>query len=104
MIHELCDPFLKGTKVNRSPSKTDRVEAVVDEVLEVLAHADLLHQFVLVAVHASQLSNVREDILHAVRQLQNAFVRNCFAHRITQNTHLKGVDIVQSVLHMRIDD
>ena len=29
-----------------------RVEAPVDEVLEVLAHADLAHQLVLVAVHA----------------------------------------------------
>ena len=46
-----------------------RVESVVDEVLEVLAHAHLAHQAVLVPVHARQLPDVREAVLQAVRQL-----------------------------------
>ena len=45
------------------------VEAVVDEVLEVLAHAHLAHEPVLVAVHARQLPDVREAVLQPVRQL-----------------------------------
>lgn len=49
---------------------THGVEAVVDEMLQVLAHADLSHQLVLVAVHARQLAHMGEDILQAVRQLQ----------------------------------
>lgn len=49
---------------------THSVEAVVDEVLEVLAHADLSHQLVLVAVHASQLAHVGKDVLQPVCQLQ----------------------------------
>ena len=61
-----------------------RVEAVVDEVLQVLAHADLAHQLVLVAVHARQLPDVRERVLQAVRQL----VR---------------VHVAQPVLHVRVD-
>jgi len=39
-------------------------------MLEVLAHANLPHQLVLVAVHAGQLADVRKYVLEAVRQLQ----------------------------------
>jgi hypothetical protein len=47
------------------------VEAVVDEVLEVLAHADLSHQLVLVTVHARQLAHVGKDVLDPVGQLES---------------------------------
>ena len=40
-------------------------------MFEVLAHANLPHQFVLVAVHASQLANVCKYVLKSVRQLQS---------------------------------
>jgi hypothetical protein len=43
-------------------------------VLEVLAHADLPHELVLVAVHAGELADVREDVLDAVRQLERVHV------------------------------
>ena len=46
------------------------VESVVDDVLEVLAHPDLLHQLVLVSVHSGQLANVRKNILESVGQLE----------------------------------
>lgn len=36
---------------------------VVDEMLQVLAHAHLTHQTVLVAVHTGQLPHVGEDVL-----------------------------------------
>jgi hypothetical protein len=52
-------------------------------VLEVLAHADLAHEAVLVAVHARQLPHVREDVLQPVRELE-------------------GVDVAQPVLHVRV--
>ena len=61
-----------------------RVEAVVDQVLQVLAHADLAHQPVLVPVHARQLAHVREDVLQAVGELV-------------------GVDVAEAVLHVRVD-
>lgn len=48
---------------------THSVEAVVDEMLQVLAHADLSHQLVLVAVHTSQLAHVGKDILQTISQL-----------------------------------
>jgi len=43
---------------------------MVDEMLEVLAHANLPHQLVLVAVHSRQLTDVRKDVLKTVCQLQ----------------------------------
>lgn len=49
-----------------------RVEAVIDEVFQVLAHADLPHQLILVAVHACQLSHVGKNILQPVCQLQES--------------------------------
>ena len=39
-------------------------------MFEVLAHADLSHQLVLVAVHSSQLAHVCKDVLDPVRQLE----------------------------------
>mmetsp|Transcript_31892 Transcript_31892/g.87345 ORF Transcript_31892/g.87345 Transcript_31892/m.87345 type:complete len:298 (-) Transcript_31892:756-1649(-) len=62
-----------------------RVEAVVDQVLQVLAHPDLPHQPVLVTVHAGELAHVREDVLQAVGQLVS-------------------VHVAQPVLHVRVDD
>ena len=50
------------------------VEPVVDQVLEILAHADLAHQAVLVAVHTSQLAHMREDVLQAVSELEGVDV------------------------------
>mmetsp|Transcript_94895 Transcript_94895/g.290284 ORF Transcript_94895/g.290284 Transcript_94895/m.290284 type:complete len:331 (+) Transcript_94895:4370-5362(+) len=44
-----------------------RVEAVVDQVLQVLAHSHLSHQAVLVPVHARELPDVCEDVLQAIR-------------------------------------
>ena len=43
-------------------------------MLEVFAHADLVHQFVLVSVHAGQLTHVREYVLQAVSQLERVHV------------------------------
>jgi len=51
--------------------ETHSVEAVVEQVFEVFAHADLSHQLVLIAVHARQLADVRKDVLKTVRQLQS---------------------------------
>jgi len=39
-------------------------------MFQVLAHADLSHQLVLVTVHTSQLSDVCKDVLKSISQLQ----------------------------------
>ena len=52
-------------------------------MLDVLAHADLPHQFVLVSVHASELAHVSKHVLEAVRQLE-------------------GVHVTQPVLHVAV--
>lgn len=49
---------------------TYSVEAVVDEMLQVFTHPDLSHQLVLVAVHASQLTHMSENVLQPISQLQ----------------------------------
>lgn len=49
---------------------TYSVEPVVDEMLQIFAHPDLSHELVLVAVHAGQLTNMSEDVLQPIRQLQ----------------------------------
>ena len=48
-----------------------RVEAVIDEMLQVLAHANLPHQLVFIPVHARQLPHVGENILQSICQLQH---------------------------------
>ena len=53
-------------------------------MLDVLAHPDLSHEFVLVSVHACELSHMSKHILQTISQLE-------------------GVHITQSVLHMTVN-
>ena len=52
-------------------------------MLDVLAHSDLPHELVLVAVHSRQLSHVRKHVLQPVGQLE-------------------GVHVAQTVLHVTV--
>lgn len=45
------------------PKNTNRIEPVVNEMLQILAHPDLSHQLVFVPIHASQLAHVSKDVL-----------------------------------------
>lgn len=63
--------------------RTYCVEAVIDDVLEVLAESNLPHEFVLVTVHPSELANMSECVLQAINKLE-------------------GIHIAQPVLHMRV--
>lgn len=60
----------QGAVRRQAEGGSHRVEAVIDEMFQVLAHADLAHQFVFVAIHASQLAHVGEYILQSICQLQ----------------------------------
>ena len=62
-----------------------RVEAVINQVLQIFAHADLSHQLVLVSVHSCELADVGEDVLQPVGQLES-------------------VDIVQPILNVRVNN
>ena len=59
-----------GQKEKRKRDYAHSVEPVVDEMLQVFAHADLSHQLVLVAVHACQLTHVGKDVLHSISKLK----------------------------------
>ena len=59
------------------------VEAVIDDVFEVLAESNLPHELVLVAVHTSQLAHMGKRVLQAIGKLV-------------------GIHIAQPVLHMRV--
>ena len=50
---------------------THGVEPVVHDVFQVLAHAYLLHELVLVPVHARQLAHVGKHVLDTIGQLQH---------------------------------
>lgn len=54
-------------------------------MLEILAHSDLTHELVLVPVHSSQSTDMREDVLQGVRELES-------------------VDISETELDVRVDD
>ena len=58
---------------------------MVDQVPKVLCHANLPHELVLVPVHARQSTNVRENILQGVCQLE-------------------GVDIAKTELNVGVND
>ena len=71
------------TTTRALPYRTS-VEAVVDEMLEVLGHAYLPHQLILVPVHTGQGTNMREDVLERIGELE-------------------GVDVAQTELHVCVD-
>lgn len=62
-----------------------RIESIVNQMLQIFAHANLSHQFVFVAIHSSQLTDMSKNILQTVGQLE------C-------------IHIVQAILNVRIDD
>ena len=53
-------------------------------MFEVFAHSDLPHQFVLVAIHSSQLTNVSKRVLKTVGQLES-------------------IDVAKAILNMRVN-
>ena len=75
---------------SRSPNTAARafadrasVESIVNNVLEILAHSNLLHQLVLVSVHSSQLPEMTEDVVKTISELE-------------------GVEVSKSILHVRV--
>ena len=70
---------------SRSFSDWPSVEPVINQMLEVLRHANLAHKSVFIAIHARELANVRENVVEAVSQLE------C-------------LDVSQPVLHVRVND
>ena len=61
------------------------IESIVNHMLQVFAHPNLLHQFVFVSVHASQLSNMSENVLQSICEL-------------------KCIYIIQSILYMGVNN
>ena len=58
----------------RSLTNGARVESVVNQMLQVLARTNLVHQLVLVSVHASQLTDVVEGIEDTISKLESVDV------------------------------
>lgn len=95
-----------------------RVEAVIDEMLQVLAHADLPHQLVLISIHAGQLPHMGKYILQSICQLQEKHpdLRSEPAPQPAQASprlptraglrptwpHLEGIHIAQAILNMTV--
>ena len=54
-------------------------------MLQIFAHPNLSHQLVLVTVHSGQMTNMRENVMQSISQLE-------------------GIHISQSILNMRINN
>jgi hypothetical protein len=65
--------------------RREAIESIVDDVLDILAHANLTHDAIFVSIETRQLTDVREDVLQTIRQL-------------------KRIDITQPILYVRVDD
>ena len=80
------DPPARSPEADTGPfADWSCVEAVVDEVLEVLGHPHLPHQSIFITVHPCQLAHVRKDVLEAVSELE-------------------GLDVAKAILNVRIYD
>jgi hypothetical protein len=61
------------------------IETMIDDVLQILASPNLAHQPVLVSIHTRQLTDVVEDVVNPVCELE-------------------GIDVPETILDMRIDN
>jgi hypothetical protein len=61
------------------------VESVVDEMLQVLAGTNLVHELVLVSVHTGQLTNMVEGVQNTIRKLE-------------------GINIAQTILNLSVNN
>lgn len=66
-----------------------RVEPVVDDMLEIFAHADLSHQLVLVSIHSSQLSNMSKRVLNTISKLKRADLKRFEHLEVTRRLYHK---------------
>mmetsp|Transcript_29770 Transcript_29770/g.62392 ORF Transcript_29770/g.62392 Transcript_29770/m.62392 type:complete len:390 (-) Transcript_29770:1623-2792(-) len=78
-------PTGRPESATRALADRPSVEAVVDQMLQVFAHANLPHQSVLVPIHASQLPDMGERVLEPICQLE------C-------------IDVAETKLNIRIDN
>lgn len=62
-----------------------RIEAIVNQMLQIFAHTNLSHEFIFITIHSGKLTNMSENVLQTIGQLES-------------------INVVQSVLHVRIDD
>ena len=69
----------------RTLTDRPRVETVVNQMLQILARTDLMHQFVLVTIHTGQLPDMVEGVEDTICQLES-------------------IDVAQAVLNLGIDD
>ena len=68
-----------------TPTDGTYIKVIVDRVLQVFRHSGLLHELVLVMVHAYKGTNVGKDILKGICKLE-------------------GINIAKPELDMGIDD
>lgn len=54
---------LKTINVNVHVLETHSIKSIIDYMFEILTHPDLSHEFILVSVHTSQLTNMREYVV-----------------------------------------
>lgn len=62
-------------------------------MFEILAHANLLHQLILISVHASQLTNVSKNILNTICKLKHKikkYIYTVYHSKIDKKISRKG--------------
>ncbi len=74
-----------------TPTDGTYIEVIVDGVLQVFHHSGLLHELVLVMVHAHKGTNMGKDILKGVHKLEGI-------------CKLEGINVGKLELDMGIND
>ena len=82
------------------------MQAICEGGWEHLAHADLPHQLVLVAVHAGELPHVCKGVLQPVRQLEGIHIAQPELHigvhyQLGQPQDLSAIDAFSMNLHLK---
>ncbi len=74
-----------------TPTNGTYIEVIVDGVLQVFHHLGLLHELVLVMVHAHKETNMGKDILKGIHKLEGV-------------CKLEGINVAKLELDMGIND
>ena len=84
---------------------------IVDKVLQILCHLDMLHELVLIAVHAHKGTKICKYILKGISKLEGINIikpllesTNTCKYVLKGIRKLEGINITKLVLDMGIND
>ncbi len=84
--------------MGKGKALTYSVKSVVDKMFDIFTHSNLSHQFILVSVHASELTDVGEHILYPISQLKGVYITEPEMGKMQFQTLVQYLKVIYTIL------